>query len=245
MAPALTHSFKRGIAHIQAATTPETRGGRKARTLGKAAASKGARLPDVGKAAASEGERLLDVGCAFGFFLDMARGAGFDVKGIEVSGPLAAQAAARYGLDVEIGALADVREPPGSFDVVTMWDVLEHCADPLDTLKQCAGLLKPSGLFLARVPDFSFCSLGLDQGFVGTYIDQAYPLDLDQHAHHFSRESIRRFLAAAGLVEIDSWPSLSDEYTPKDDPEYRAVLAKMEELGVACEMSFLCRKEQV
>ncbi len=70
--------------------------------------------------------RLLDVGCAAGFFLDEARRRGWQVQGVELSGEMAAYARAQLKLDVWQGSFDDAALEPGTFDVITMWDYLEH-----------------------------------------------------------------------------------------------------------------------
>ena len=74
--------------------------------------------------------RLLDVGCHIGVFLEIAREQGWEVWGVEPSSWAAEQARAR-GLMVTTGTLKEARFPSDFFDVVTMWDVIEHLTDPL------------------------------------------------------------------------------------------------------------------
>lgn len=96
--------------------------------------------------------RLLDIGCSTGLFLELARGAGFDASGIEYS-PDSARVAQAKGLDVAVGALTDGRYDEQSFDLVTLWDVIEHLPDPQATLAVAARLLKPGGLLVAKTPN--------------------------------------------------------------------------------------------
>lgn len=97
--------------------------------------------------------RLLDVGCGFGFFLKMMRDAGWDVVGVEPSPTAAASARRRFGLNVLAGRLEDASFPPESFDAITLWYVLEHVPNPMDTLARCSALLKPGGALIVRVPN--------------------------------------------------------------------------------------------
>jgi SAM-dependent methyltransferase len=91
------------------------------------------------------GGRLLDVGCAAGFFLAPAADR-FDVRGVEISGYAAQFARDRFGLDVVTGELADAGFPDASFDVVTLWDTIEHLAAPKATLREVARIVRPGGL---------------------------------------------------------------------------------------------------
>jgi SAM-dependent methyltransferase len=95
--------------------------------------------------------RLLDVGCATGDFLLAARDRGWQVSGVDPS-PAADQARAA-GLAICGRTVRDADLPPGSLDVITFWDVLEHLPDPLGELRRAAELLKQGGLVAATVPD--------------------------------------------------------------------------------------------
>ena len=86
--------------------------------------------------------RLLDVGCAAGFFLAEAR-RHYDVQGVELSRWSSAYARDRLGLPVVTGTLADAAAAGGVvFDVVTLWDVIEHVPEPVALLADAARVLK-------------------------------------------------------------------------------------------------------
>ncbi|MGC8787731.1 MAG: methyltransferase domain-containing protein, partial [Anaerolineae bacterium] len=90
--------------------------------------------------------RLLDVGCATGFFLDLARAKGWEVVGSEVSEFAARYAREKLGLEVRLGALKELHFEAEAFDVVTMWDVIEHVADPMGDLLEVWRILRADGL---------------------------------------------------------------------------------------------------
>ncbi len=98
---------------------------------------------------------LLDVGCAGGFFVKVARDAGWDAWGIEPSRHSCAYAEKELGVQVKQGILRDRLFPESSFDVITMWDVLEHVGDPTADLLEARRLLKPGGWLLINFPDYS------------------------------------------------------------------------------------------
>jgi len=99
------------------------------------------------------GTNLLDIGCGEGFFLFNASKAGYNTKGVELSQDAAAYAEREFGLDVEAGAFEELRFPENYFDVVTLWQVLEHVPYPLTVLKQAHKVLKPEGLLVASTPN--------------------------------------------------------------------------------------------
>lgn len=100
-----------------------------------------------------QGLRLLDIGCSTGLFLAQARDAGFEVKGAELSASTAGFARDHWGLDVHAGDWRDAGYADASFDVVTLFDVIEHLPDPLAELRAIRRLLKPGGLLLQSTPD--------------------------------------------------------------------------------------------
>ena len=88
-----------------------------------------------------------------GIFLDAASGEGWDVAGLEPNTHLAAKAAERVpAAAVSNTTLEEAELQPGSFDAVTLWDVLEHVTDPIAFLSACRRLVKPSGTVLWSSP---------------------------------------------------------------------------------------------
>jgi SAM-dependent methyltransferase len=136
--------------------------------------------------------RLLDVGCGTGLFLHLAQNVGMRVQGIEPGAAAVTYARMRYGLDVRHGTLEDARLPDASFDVITLWHVLEHLPDPIAALRRAAGLLAPGGLLLAGVPNFA----SIEARVFGR---RWYSLDAPRHLYHFTPETLGAALIAAGL----------------------------------------------
>jgi 2-polyprenyl-3-methyl-5-hydroxy-6-metoxy-1,4-benzoquinol methylase len=99
------------------------------------------------------GTNLLDIGCAQGFFLYNASKAGYTTKGIEISQDAAEYAIMEFGLDIEAKPFEELRFPENHFDVVTLWQVLEHVPYPLTVLKEVHRILKPGGLLVVSTPD--------------------------------------------------------------------------------------------
>jgi 2-polyprenyl-3-methyl-5-hydroxy-6-metoxy-1,4-benzoquinol methylase len=187
-----------------------------------------------------KGSRLLDIGCGFGFFLNIAQTDGYIVKGIEVSQSLAEEGNHRYYLKIIAGNVFDIELTDEHYDIITAWDVLEHLSDIERLLKQVSHLIKPDGVFLFRVPDFSFMQQSLPSDFTSLYLTEVYPLGLHEHLFHFSQISINLWLKRNGYEIIELWPSMDDEYTPKDFFEYDLILDKMKKYNISCEMNYLC-----
>ena len=97
--------------------------------------------------------RLLDIGCAAGFFLAEAR-QHYEVQGVELSAWSSAHARDALGLSVFTGTLAQANLASDQFDVITLWDVIEHVPDPVPLLTEAARLLKPGGRLVLTTGDW-------------------------------------------------------------------------------------------
>ena len=97
--------------------------------------------------------KILDVGCATGIFLNGMEKRGWEGKGIEPNQSAAEYAKQRFGLDVFCGYLFDANLPDDYFDVITIWDVLEHVPDPGQLMCEIYRLLKPGGVVIATLPN--------------------------------------------------------------------------------------------
>jgi len=137
---------------------------------------------------------LLDVGCASGLFLERACHAGWKATGIEPSPLLCEYARERMGDAAEIvcGTLESVALAPAQFDIVTLWDVLEHAPDPKSFLRGCTASLKPGGFVLLNVPHI--------ESRVARLMGRHWPLLLPEHLHYFSRTSLLHCGRDAGLA---------------------------------------------
>jgi len=143
---------------------------------------------------------LLDVGCAVGFFLEAARERGWQASGIELSSYAAERARTRVGCDVHCGELTDVRLPAGTFDVITLWDVVEHMADPLEQLTECRRIIKPDGLLALSTPDIGSLMAKLTgPRWMGFKL-------ADEHLYYFSRATATELLDRAGFEVVQAFP---------------------------------------
>ena len=145
--------------------------------------------------APAPGKRLLDVGAATGFFLDLARQAGWDTAGIEPAESAAAVARGK-NLDVKTGILESDLYMESSFDVITLWDVLEHLPDPLTTMRLITALLKPNGVVAINTPDSS----SLWSKLMGTRWHMLCP---PEHLCLFGTRSFDRMLGEIGLKLLE------------------------------------------
>lgn len=97
--------------------------------------------------------RMLDVGCATGNFLAALRRQGWEGYGVETNAGAAAYARERFGLTVFTGELEAASFPDQHFDLVVLWDVLEHLHQPRQVLLETARIARPGGSLLLVLPN--------------------------------------------------------------------------------------------
>ncbi len=147
--------------------------------------------------------RLLDVGCGSGRFLARAHASGFDVTGIEFSQALADRVRAELNIDVIHGEFTRVAIDRGPFDVVSMWDLLEHTLDPVAALMRGRTLLARGGVLLILTIDcsslFNTLAHALWRATRGTW---TRPLELlydRRHNYYLDQPTLDHLLSATGF----------------------------------------------
>lgn len=142
---------------------------------------------------------LLDVGCYTGVFLDAAAKKGWQVTGVEPS-RWAAEVARGRGYTVHQGTVATTPLPRRHFAVVTMWDVLEHLADPVGELERVRELARDDGFLVAA-------SLNVD-AWIARLLGRRWPWYMRMHLIYYTRETLAAVLASAGwrMVALESYP---------------------------------------
>jgi 2-polyprenyl-3-methyl-5-hydroxy-6-metoxy-1,4-benzoquinol methylase len=152
--------------------------------------------------------RLLDVGCGDGHFLAFMRQRGWEVWGSEISEIACRYAVATLGMPVErilCGDFLTAPLPEASFDLVTLFDVLEHLDRPREVLRKCGRLLKPGGVLFLQVPNY---------GALGRRLFGAYWIHIDapRHLVHFTRRTIAPLLRDWEVLEVRTATSLGAPY---------------------------------
>jgi 2-polyprenyl-3-methyl-5-hydroxy-6-metoxy-1,4-benzoquinol methylase len=142
------------------------------------------------------GTRLLDIGCGEGFFLFNASKAGYTTKGIEISQGVTEYARREFGLDVEAKPFEELRFPENHFDVVTLWQVLEHVPYPLMVLKEVHRILKPGGLLATSTPDI--------EGIMAKIFRRKWWNLRRLHINQFAAKTLTDILNRAGFKNVFS-----------------------------------------
>jgi 2-polyprenyl-3-methyl-5-hydroxy-6-metoxy-1,4-benzoquinol methylase len=136
--------------------------------------------------------RLLDVGCASGEFLDRMHCRGWSVVGVDVSPSAVDYVRDTLGLPAFVGTLPHAAIPPASFDVVTLWQCLEHVHRPLELLRAAYQVLVPGGWLYVTVPNVASDAF---RWFGGDWLG----MDLPRHLVHFNPDTFREMLERAGF----------------------------------------------
>jgi 2-polyprenyl-3-methyl-5-hydroxy-6-metoxy-1,4-benzoquinol methylase len=158
----------------------------------------------------SNRRRLLDVGCSAGRFVALANERGFEAEGTDIQPEAVQQGRAHFGVRLHCGDLLAQGFPAGSYDVVTMWDVLEHLPDPVAYLREVARILKWGGRVLVQVPNNSIRVLLLAAGLKRPKPGE-YPMISFEHIQHWTPAMLTRALQRAGFEEIRILPGRKEE----------------------------------
>jgi SAM-dependent methyltransferase len=150
----------------------------------------------LGMAGSPSGRRrILEIGCSTGVALAVARDLGWEVHGLDLSGP--SVAAARRRLpdgNFRQGELSEAGYAAGSFEAIACFDVVEHFPDPRGELERMRELLAPGGVLLGVVPDIRSLS--------GRLLRSRWFHFLEDHLYHFSPGNLRALLESCGFHDV-------------------------------------------
>jgi SAM-dependent methyltransferase len=149
---------------------------------------------------------------------------GFDVIGIDTSAEAAQVAASENDVPVMVATLRTAGFAPSSFDLVTLFHVMEHVTNPREVLTEVHRILQPDGSIVVQVPN-------IDSWQFRWFGAKWYGLDIPRHVIDYSRQSIVRLLEDAGfrICRIrhfnlrDNAPALASSLLPSLDPLSRPI----------------------
>ncbi|MBS0150330.1 MAG: class I SAM-dependent methyltransferase [Nitrospira sp.] len=157
----------------------------------------------------SSRKTVLDVGTGGGEFAYLLQSLGYVVNGIEPNRGYADYSIQQYGLTVQVGFVQDATFAPASFDIVTIWHVLEHTEDPGFILARLRSWLKPDGILVVEVPNVEATCQAPRSTFH------------EAHLYNFNVVSLRRLAKKQGLYETSHLISqdggnITMFFTPKE-----------------------------
>jgi 2-polyprenyl-3-methyl-5-hydroxy-6-metoxy-1,4-benzoquinol methylase len=133
---------------------------------------------------------LFEAGCAYGFFLELAQ-RHWRVRGVDISASAIQYACKVLNLDVVQGDFESNPPAPNTYDVVVMWDTIEHLYDPVLAIRKCAEALRPGGILALTTGDLDARLPRLQK--------RGWRMIIPAHLYYFSRQSITRLLNDHGL----------------------------------------------
>ncbi len=138
------------------------------------------------------GQRLLDIGCGSGTLIGLLKKRGLSVLGIDTSEEASQLAAHESDVRVIVGRLDQAGFGISSFDIVTMFHVIEHVTNPREVLGEVQRILKPGGILIAQVPN-------IDSWQFRWFGAKWYGLDVPRHVVDYSQQSIVKLLEDTGF----------------------------------------------
>lgn len=136
---------------------------------------------------------MLDIGAACGFLLEVAKANGWHARGLEISEDMANYGRAQFGHDIIIGNLSEVDFKEGSFDLITIWDTIEHSRNPTEDIGVISRLLKPGGFLSLITPDSGSLHAQLAGG---KWVEYLRP---QEHIYFFSFKILKAMLDKVGF----------------------------------------------
>ncbi|NOU22996.1 MAG: class I SAM-dependent methyltransferase [Methyloglobulus sp.] len=136
-------------------------------------------------------KKILDVGTGGGEFAYLLQSLGHDVNGIEPNKGYAEYSKQEYGLNVQVGFIQDIQQPDESFDLITIWHVLEHTENPCDVLTKLHTLLRPQGVLVVEVPTIEATCQSPKSTFH------------EAHIFNFNLANLRKLGEKVGFAEVE------------------------------------------
>lgn len=148
--------------------------------------------------------KLLDIGCGVGDFLHIAENKGWQCTGIEPSEE--AREIARQRIKGDLLYSEDLEQlPDQSFDLITMWHVLEHVDDLKWQVAQLQRLIKPNGRIVIAVPNYRSYDGRFYNAFWAAY-------DVPRHLNHFNKTVLTKIFKTSGLSLVSMDKLIWDAY---------------------------------
>lgn len=142
---------------------------------------------------------LLDIGCGEGHLLRIARRRGWNPYGIEIS-PFIAQKGIEHRLDIFVGQPEDAPFPANSFEVITMFEVIEHVNTPINLINKCKELIKNNGILVIQTANMSSLMAKLFS-YKNIYFNPV-------HLCYYDMKSMELLLSKTGFKILKWWPNI-------------------------------------
>ena len=162
------------------------------------------KLKLINKLSTSRGH-ILDIGCGTGDLLSVCEKDGWQISGTEPNQK--ARELALKKIDSSDSIKEDLNEfsGNGSFNIISMWHVLEHVPNLLEYIEKLKALLTANGYLIVAVPNFKSYDAGHYKEFWAAY-------DVPRHLWHFSEKSIRHIFGQQDFEIVNTMPLIFDSF---------------------------------
>jgi SAM-dependent methyltransferase len=165
---------------------------------------------------------ILDLGAAAGAFVKVAKDRGWQAVGVEPCGFLTTWAINNLGLDTMYTGTLDDFSKNFDFDIITMWDVLEHVPDPSNTVALAKTLLKDGGYIVVNLPDIS--------AILPRLMKARWPFYASCHLYYYVPETIDYLMEKHGFERVHKsphWQELSLGYLAYRFEQFSPFISKI------------------
>jgi 2-polyprenyl-3-methyl-5-hydroxy-6-metoxy-1,4-benzoquinol methylase len=139
--------------------------------------------------------RLLELGCAYGFFLELAKDH-WDAVGMDIAEDATEYARSKLGVNAITADFLSVPDQPETYDIICMWDTIEHLPRPVRFVEKAARWLKPGGILVMTTGDIG-SKMARKRG---ENWRQIHP---PTHTFYFSADTLGKASRQAGLEVVD------------------------------------------
>lgn len=137
-----------------------------------------------------DNKSVLEVGCGTGFMLSVFKKNGWKVFGIERNELVAKKAKELYNINVSSKNIKDIKGE--KFDLILLFNVLEHVNDPISVINECSKKLNKNGQIVIKVPNFD----SWQSKILGKHW---FHLDVPRHLYHFNASSLKKIIIGCNL----------------------------------------------
>ena len=158
--------------------------------------------------------KLLDVGCSSGAFIFVASTFGVECEGVEPA-KNAAIAANKAGLKVHHGYLEECNLPNKTYNIITLFEVIEHLKEPVKLFEECGRLLKDNGIIVVRTANSDSWTVKILKG-------EWHYFNISKHGGHisfFCKNSIKTLAEHTGF-RIEKYYTHSVSLCNEDSVSY-------------------------
>ncbi len=142
--------------------------------------------------------KVLDIGCAGGAFVKAASDFEFEAQGVEPSRWLAKKGSETYNVKISNGYLREQNYQEELFDIIFLWDVIEHMTDIDNSMEIISKILKKDGYLVVNIPDYDSIARKI--------FKRNWPFFLNVHLFYFTRKTLSQYLNQFGLEAFYSTP---------------------------------------